>query len=156
MQATAMGTSEFSPDSDDAKRARDLLESVSNSLKKQSNTPGKSGIGITVLHSNETIEVPRAFAMLFLEALRQVSQGNGVYIVPGHKELTTQEAADILNVSRPYVVKILDEGKIPFRLVGKHRRIRMIDLMTFKKADECEREKAYAELVALGQDMDAD
>ena len=70
------------------------------------------------------------------------------------QELTTQQAADILNVSRPYVVKLLEEGKIPHTKRGRHRRIRFDDLMSYKEKDDRERSLAFDELVRLSEDLE--
>jgi excisionase family DNA binding protein len=98
-----------------------------------------------------SITVPVQAFELFLEVLGQMANGNAVTIVSVQAELTTQEAADVLNVSRPYLVKLLDESQIPCRLVGTHRRIKMADLLVYKNKDDEERAKVLDELAAEAQ-----
>lgn len=99
----------------------------------------------------ESIELPEGVVTLLQEILAQVANGNAVTIVPIHAELTTNEAAAYLNVSRPFLVSLLDEKKIPFRLVGTHRRIRFEDLDTFKQRDDRDRAKIADQLAADAQ-----
>jgi len=81
-----------------------------------------------------------------------MAQGNAVTVVPMHAEMTTQQAADLLNVSRPYLVKLLEQGELNFSKVGTHRRIRFEDLMSYKRARREQSERAMEELVKQAQE----
>ncbi|RJT42673.1 helix-turn-helix domain-containing protein [Mesorhizobium waimense] len=82
-----------------------------------------------------------------------MGQGNAVTIIPVHAELTTQEAADYLNVSRPYLIRLLEEGKLPFNMVGTHRRVKFSDLAAYRNNAEEERKKVMEELAAQAQEL---
>jgi excisionase family DNA binding protein len=99
----------------------------------------------------DLVAVPREAFELFLEVLGQMANGNAVTIMPVHAELTTQQAADLLNVSRPYVVALIEKNKIPHHMVGTHRRIRVADLLEYKKKDDAERESVLEELASEAQ-----
>lgn len=103
--------------------------------------------------STHVIELPTMALRLLADILSELATGNAVKVVPVHAELTTQEAADLLNVSRPHLVKLLDEGVIEHHKTGKHRRIRFANLMAYKARREEERRKALEELADLGQQM---
>lgn len=115
----------------------------------------RSGIRLRLEDSDsaEPVMVPASAVRMFLRLLAEMSRGNAVTLIPTHAELTTQQAADLLNVSRPYVVKLLDEGKIPSRSVGKYRRVRFDDLMDYKRKDDEERSRVLDELAAEARDL---
>jgi excisionase family DNA binding protein len=100
------------------------------------------------------LTVPRAAVELLATIMAHMAQGQAVSVVPSHAELTTQQAADLINVSRPYLIGLLEQGLIAYRHVGTHRRIRADSLMAYVREDNARRRHAADELTALGQDMD--
>lgn len=97
------------------------------------------------------IELPTSSLMLLMSILGELAAGNAVQVLPVHAELTTQEAANILNVSRPHMVKLLEDGKLPFHKTGRHRRVLLADLMKYKDQRDSESHKAMQELADHSQ-----
>jgi excisionase family DNA binding protein len=101
----------------------------------------------------DALVIPRPTAIMLAQVLDALGQGQGVVIIPKEVELTTQLAADMLNVSRPYLIKLLESGKIPFRKVGRHRRITYEALAEYKRRDDLERRAAADDLADLSQEL---
>ena len=100
------------------------------------------------------ITIPPSLYAVLLEALRLLTDGNGVSVLPATAELTTQQAADLLNVSRPSVVKLLEDGAIPFHKAGSHRRISLQDLLIYKARRDDHARETLHELVTESQELD--
>ncbi len=109
---------------------------------------------VSVGETGELIALPTSVAKLLIDGLAEFAKGHDVRLLPVHAELTTQEAADLLNLSRQYVVRLLDEGKIPSQKVGTHRRVRAADVLVYKQTLEADRLDALKKLVAEAQDLD--
>lgn len=103
---------------------------------------------------DDALVVPRPVVELVAHMLGQLAEGRGISVIPSQAELSTQQAADLLNVSRPYLVGLLEAGKISFRTVGRHRRVRFEDLMEYKRHDDLERRSAADDLADLSEELD--
>lgn len=99
------------------------------------------------------VELPTSALRLLVDILAELADGNAVKVVPVHAELTTQEAADLLNVSRPHLIKLLESNALPYHRTGKHRRVRFSDLMRYKAERDQESADAMEELSKQAQDL---
>jgi excisionase family DNA binding protein len=127
-----------------ARRIRDYL--VSNPDDDLIEALGEVG-------DDDALVIPRPTAILFVQILDALGKGQGVQIIPKDAELTTQQAADLLNVSRPYLISLLESGQIPYRKVGRHRRITFEALMDYKRHDDLKRRAAADDLAQLSQEL---
>jgi excisionase family DNA binding protein len=101
----------------------------------------------------EVLVVPRAGAIMLAQVMRLLANGQGVFLVPSEAQLTTQQAADMLNVSRPYLIGLLESGEIEYSKVGRHRRVPFAALMEYKRHADQRARTAADELSDLGQEL---
>ena len=138
-----------SPSEQDAKVAQESSRRLSQFAKHDRLTlqlPQKD-------HKTETIELPRAVVGLLMRILTEMAEGNAITLMPIHAELTTQQAASILGVSRPFLIKQMKENKIPYRQIGTHRRVRFQDLLEYKNRIDASRAKVLEDLAAEAQEL---
>lgn len=114
---------------------------------------GDSSARIRIADGDQDITVPLSAMRMLVDILAHMADGEVMTLIPQHAELTTQQAADFLNVSRPFFVKLLEQGKLNFHKVGSHRRVYFRDLLKYKEASMDESQKAMNELAAQAQEL---
>ena len=141
---------ELRPSARDAEIARITIQK----LAKYATADKPLSLRINEPAQTDAIDLPEGAVKRLLDILEAMAAGRGVTIIPENAELTTVQASDILNVSRPFLIKLLEEGAIPHHKVGKHRRILMEDVMAYKKSIDADREKVLDQLAAETQEDD--
>jgi excisionase family DNA binding protein len=111
---------------------------------------------ITVQNGKTDVEVvlPASAAKVLVHVLQEMAAGHSVIVMPNDTEISTQEAAELLNVSRPFLVQQLEKGVLPFRMVGSHRRFRLQEVLHYRQHVFAERETALNALVQQAQELD--
>jgi excisionase family DNA binding protein len=139
------------PSEEEAQAARETSRRLAPYIK------GHHPLRVQILNGRppgEAVTIPAVAFRLLVDILTEMAQGNAVTLIPIHAELTTQQAADFLNVSRPYLVGLLESGEIPFHRVGTHRRVRFTDLLQYKQAIDTRRLASLEELQAQAQELE--
>ena len=132
---------------------RESLAALMALLEHESSEEPKAAAYKLVSPSGEVTEVPESALLLLARVIEVLTRGDAITVVPVGKELTTQQAANILNVSRQYLVRLLDDGRIPYRKTGTHRRVRMEDLLAYKRQRDRDRMASLDDLAQLSQDF---
>jgi len=113
----------------------------------------KRGVKIKIQETGEFITIPKKALSLLSTIIQNMAEGKTISIVPSNSEVSTQQAADMLNVSRPHLIKLLKAKKIPFKTVGSHRSILLKDIMEYKEQQAKEREAQLDFLANQAQDL---
>jgi excisionase family DNA binding protein len=138
------------PTDDDIKLAKEGSRTLSPFVSDQE-TPT-----LRITDSKQSVEItlPQDVFKLLISVLAEIGRGNAVTVMPVEAELTTQQAADFLNVSRPFLISLLGDGQIPYRKVGTRRRVKLIDILSYKRRTDEARMKVLEELTAEAQELD--
>ncbi|HWL09542.1 MAG TPA: excisionase family DNA-binding protein [Planctomicrobium sp.] len=136
----------FSPTDDDRRLAEESTRMLSPFRHQK--------LSVQIPKTGEQVELPAIAVRMLLDLLSEMAAGNPVTLIPYHAELTTQQAADLIGVSRPFLVGQLESGVIPFHMVGTHRRVRFSDLMNYKRDMDQKRLETLQQLSAESQELD--
>lgn len=135
-----------SPSMQDAELARESCRRLTPFREKS--------LRLEIAEKRVELELPGIAVDLLVQALSELAEGRAVTVVPLDAELTTQQAADQLGVSRPFLVKLLEHGELPYRKVGRHRRVQLRDVLAYRRRAEEARKRTLADLAAQGQELD--
>lgn len=136
-----------SPEIEAAKQSSRMLSKYADADRVQLSLKANNGVA-------EDLVLPGQVMQLLLDIVSEMAKGNAISLVPIHHELSTQEAANLLNVSRPHLVSLLEKKALPHRKVGSHRRVLASDVLAYKESMLNQRNTALDDLTALSQDMD--
>ncbi|WP_440905556.1 helix-turn-helix domain-containing protein [Catenovulum sp. SX2] len=129
---------------DVAKRSSRTLAKYASVDRVQMSISGSNG-------ESDQFVLPGHVMQILLDVLSEMSNGNAISLIPHNQEVSTQEAANILNVSRPFLIKLLEGGNIPFHKIGTHRRVKLQDILTYKQQIDEKRNHVLDELSELSQ-----
>jgi excisionase family DNA binding protein len=141
------------PDHSEAELAREALRNIRDYLAHGGPLPEDAPVKLKVADDPDEVLVPKSVLDLIVRVLAHMSAGQGVTVIPQHAELTTQQAADLLNVSRPHLIPLLETAPIEYRMVGTHRRILASSLLEYLHADDLRRREAADELSKMTREL---
>ncbi|MFD5561238.1 excisionase family DNA-binding protein [Kitasatospora griseola] len=150
--APAIESRKIAPGDVDAEQAERALHRIRSYLTQTAHQDED----VTILGetgSDDPLVLPRPTVEMFAAILAALASGQGVQLLPVNAEVSTQTAAEILNVSRPFLIGLLEQGEIPYRLVGRHRRILFNDVIEYKRKDDRRRKDAADALTELDEEL---
>lgn len=115
--------------------------------------PTPEGRALIVGPDGTQTELPESLYAVLVRAAHELRRGRGISILPVGMELTTQQAADLINLSRPFLIRLLEAGQIPYHMVGTHRRIRLDDLLVYRRRRSLERRAMLAGMASEAQEL---
>jgi excisionase family DNA binding protein len=142
--------SERLPTPDEAEKARKASALLARHMDKR----GRLSLHVGKGAKGADVDLPPAIARLMLDLLESIGKGDAVALVPFGAELSTQQAAELLNVSRPFVVKLIEDKQIPHHMVGAHRRVRAEDVLAYRQRRDRTRNAALTRLARLKQEIE--
>lgn len=148
MPTMVLGNEVVTPTEAESAQAQQLSRALSPHVGE-----GSVRIQLKTGKASEELVLPPSAVRVLVGILNEMGRGNSVSVSPIQAELSPSQAAELLNVSRPYVTKLLDQGEIPHRMVGTHHRIRLQDLLEYKRKTLAEQYTAADELTALSQEL---
>ena len=149
LPASALPFGNRLPSADDRQIANQLRQILA------AHKAGEAHLQVSDPATKKPVDITLTLAMsdLFIQLLRYIGSGDAVTLLPIRKMLTTQRAADLLNVSRPYLIKLIEKGDIAHSMVGRHRRVKAEDVFAYKSARDKARAEALDELISDSKDL---
>jgi excisionase family DNA binding protein len=144
------------PDDEAVRQAADALAGLQAFLQSNPSSSSLVELRSDQVDDRTQLVLPQVALRLVADVLAQIANGNAVTVAPVHGELTTQQAADLINVSRPYLIKLLDERQVPYRRVGNRRKVRLDDLLAYQRRDDERRRHVLDELTREAETLGLD